>query len=55
LSGRELSEQVARDGSSTKNSPIGAALCAAERWLIDRGLRIPFGIRELIVLSRGES
>jgi SAM-dependent methyltransferase len=52
LAGDDLAAQVARDIEGTTNSRLGAAACHLERQLVGRGIRLPSGIRELIVLRR---
>ncbi len=48
----ELERRVARDIENTSSSSVGALACRAEDWLIDRGMRLPFGIRGLTVFER---
>jgi ubiquinone/menaquinone biosynthesis C-methylase UbiE len=50
LDGATLQARVERDIAHTRSSRAGAAACRLEEWLVDRGVRLPFGIRELIVL-----
>jgi SAM-dependent methyltransferase len=52
LRGAELEAQVARDIVSTNDSRVGRMACALEERLLARGIRLPFGIRGLTVLSR---
>lgn len=52
IDGDALAKRVAADISATKDSPLGRALVAAERHLLRRGVRLPFGVRELCVLER---
>lgn len=47
-----LAERVAADIGRTKDSALGHALVAVERSLLARGVRLPFGVRELAVLRR---
>lgn len=48
----ELERRVARDIENSSSSSVGALACRAEDWLIDRGMRLPFGIRGLTVFER---
>jgi ubiquinone/menaquinone biosynthesis C-methylase UbiE len=50
LDGAALQARVEHDIANTRSSPAGAGACRIEEWLLDRGLRLPLGIRELIVL-----
>jgi hypothetical protein len=43
---------VAADIAATRDSSVGRAACVIERWLLGHGLRLGFGIRNLVVLSR---
>ncbi len=54
LAGEALHAQVARDIARTQSSSAGAALCRAERQLLAHGVRLPFGIRSLVVVRRPE-
>jgi SAM-dependent methyltransferase len=54
LEGEALAERVAGDIAATKNSRVGALTCRLESWMLDAGLRLPFGIRGLVVLRRPE-
>jgi len=47
-----LRAQVERDIAATTNSRLGAVSCDIERRLTRRGIRFPFGIRELVVLRK---
>jgi SAM-dependent methyltransferase len=49
---QELERRVARDIEDTSSSSVGELACRAEAWLIDRGTRLPFGIRGLTVFER---
>lgn len=50
LEGDALAERVAHDIASTRDSRVARALCRVEQLL---PLRLPFGIRNLVVLRRG--
>jgi 2-polyprenyl-3-methyl-5-hydroxy-6-metoxy-1,4-benzoquinol methylase len=52
LQGDALRAQVEQDIAGTTNSRIGAMACDLERRLTRRGIRFPFGIRELVVLRK---
>ena len=52
LEGRALEERVAADIASTGSSRVGPVACELERRLLDVGIRLPFGIRNLTVLRR---
>jgi SAM-dependent methyltransferase len=52
LTGAALAERVAGDIAGTQDSRVGALTCQIERWLLEAGLRLPFGIRGLTVLRR---
>jgi len=54
LQGAALEERVAKDIANTQDSALFALTCRAERWLLARGLRLPFGIRGLTVVKRPE-
>lgn len=54
LRGEALERRVASDIAGTRNSRIGRVACRLERGLLDRGVRLPFGIRELLVARRPE-
>jgi SAM-dependent methyltransferase len=54
LEGEALAERVAGDIAATKNSRVGALMCRLESWMLDARLRLPFGIRGLVVLRRPE-
>jgi len=41
--------------STTRDSRAGRLSCRLEAGLIDRGLRLPFGIRGLLVVRRPEA
>jgi SAM-dependent methyltransferase len=49
----EVEALVAGDIASTERSRIGRAATALERCALARGLRAPFGIRDLVVIRRG--
>jgi SAM-dependent methyltransferase len=52
LQGHALAEQVARDMTATNDSRVGRLTTALERLMLDRGLRLAFGIRNLVVFER---
>lgn len=52
LRGPELQARVARDIAGTRNSRIGHIACLVERVMLQRGVRLPFGIRGLTVVRR---
>ncbi len=48
----EMQRLVERDIARTRNSRLGAWACAADRWLLDKGVSLPFGIRSFVVVER---
>lgn len=52
LEGEALEQKVARDIENTQNSAFGALTCRAERSLLRRRVRIPFGVRGITVMRR---
>jgi SAM-dependent methyltransferase len=52
LRGEALERKVESDIEGTRDSRIGGLACSLERRLLDRGLKLPFGIRGLTVLAR---
>ena len=50
LAGDALKERVAADIAATRDSRLGHLSCALERRLLGAGVRLPFGIRNLVVL-----
>ena len=52
LVGEALEHRVAADIAATRDSRVGRLACGIERRLLAAGLRIPFGIRNLVVLRR---
>ncbi|MCU1492815.1 MAG: rRNA guanine-N(1)-methyltransferase [Acidimicrobiaceae bacterium] len=52
LEGAELEAKVAVDIASTTNSPIGTYTCRIEEEMIARRVRLPVGIRTLVVVRR---
>lgn len=52
LEGAELERKVAADIEGTQNSAFGALTCRAERGLLRRRVRIPFGVRGITVMRR---
>lgn len=52
LDGGALERRVAADITGTRDSRVGHIACAVERRLLAGGLRLPFGIRNLVVLKR---
>jgi SAM-dependent methyltransferase len=55
LTGAELERQVTADIKRTHDSRIGDLTWEVERQLIRRGLRIPFGIRSIVIAQRPEA
>lgn len=51
LLGQALGDQVAHDMAATNNSRVGSLTTTLERLLLTRGLRLPFGIRNLVVFE----
>jgi SAM-dependent methyltransferase len=54
LQGDALQARVASDIGGTQDSRVGYAACRVEQALSRRGIRLPFGIRGLTVVSRPE-
>jgi SAM-dependent methyltransferase len=54
LQGDALEARVAKDIAGTRNSRVGALACRLERTMLNRGVRLPFGIRGLTVVRRPE-
>ena len=52
LDGVALMEQVEHDIAATGNSRLGALACRLERRLVSRGISLPVGIREAVVLRK---
>ncbi len=52
LDGNALERQVAADIARTQNSRVGEFVWELERRLVCRGLRLPFGVRSLVVARR---
>lgn len=52
LHGKALERRVAADIQRTNNSRVGDLAWRFERTLINRGMRLPFGIRSLVVARR---
>lgn len=52
LQGQDLEARVSADIDRTRDSPVGHLACRAERVLLDLGVRLPFGIRSLVVIRR---
>jgi hypothetical protein len=52
LEGKALVDQISSDIASTSNPPVGKALVKLEKMLLDHKIRLRFGIRELVVLTR---
>jgi SAM-dependent methyltransferase len=52
LTGQQLQQRVLADIRETKDSRIGRVCAEIERRLLAKGIYIPFGIRELVVLGR---
>lgn len=54
LSGVDLEARVAADIAGTRDSRLGWLACHVERAMLERGVRLPFGIRGLTVVRRPE-
>lgn len=54
LVGEALERQVAADIARTHDSRIGGLAWRIERWMVGRGMCLPFGIRSLVVARRPE-
>jgi hypothetical protein len=52
LEGAALEAKVRDDIARTSDSVLGRLACRLEERLLARGVRLPFGIRGLTVLSR---
>jgi ubiquinone/menaquinone biosynthesis C-methylase UbiE len=52
LAGEALERRVAANIATTRDSGLGRLACRLERLLLDAGVRLPFGIRNLVVLRR---
>jgi len=52
LGGTALEERVARDIARTRDSRFGHLACGVERRMLARGIRLPFGIRNIVTLRR---
>jgi SAM-dependent methyltransferase len=52
LRGRELEAKVREDIARTKDSTLGRFACRVEEQMLAHGIRLPFGIRGLTVLTR---
>lgn len=52
LRGEALHRRVAQDIARTNDSRLGHVACRIEEALLDRGIKLPFGIRGLTVLER---
>ncbi len=52
LAGDALRARVALDIANTKDSRIGHATVRIEKWLLERGIRLPVGVRNLVVIRR---
>jgi SAM-dependent methyltransferase len=52
LQGTALEDRVRADMKRTSDSAIGHVACRLEEWLLARGIKLPFGIRGLTVLTR---
>jgi SAM-dependent methyltransferase len=52
LAGEALRRRVTGDIATTQSSRLGALACRLERWLLEAGVHLPFGIRGLTVLRR---
>jgi SAM-dependent methyltransferase len=51
LVGEALAQQVSRDMTATNDSRVGRLTTTLERLILDRGIRLPFGIRNLVVFD----
>jgi SAM-dependent methyltransferase len=51
LDGEALARQVAADVAQTNDSRVGRLTTTLERIMLDRGLRVPVGIRNLLVFE----
>ena len=54
LAPQELERRVAREIEGTSSSAVGGLACRVEDRLLDRGVRLPFGIRGLTVFERAQ-
>ncbi|HXP36719.1 MAG TPA: class I SAM-dependent methyltransferase [Solirubrobacteraceae bacterium] len=54
LEGDALQARVAANIAGTSDSRVGRWACALERAMLNRGIRLPFGIRGLTVVRRAE-
>jgi SAM-dependent methyltransferase len=52
LRGEALERRVARDAQNTRDLLLGRIACRMEEILLGRGVKLPFGIRGLTVLTR---
>jgi SAM-dependent methyltransferase len=52
LSGSDLETRVNHDYGSTKESALFGVACRFERWLLQHGAKLPFGIRGITVVRR---
>jgi SAM-dependent methyltransferase len=48
----EIQARVAKDIGTTQGSRLGALACTAERGLLQRGVRLPFGVRGYTVVRK---
>jgi SAM-dependent methyltransferase len=51
LAGDALAARVAADVAHTQDSGVGRLTTTLERQMLDRGVRLPFGIRNLVVFE----
>jgi SAM-dependent methyltransferase len=52
LRGEALERRVAHDIEGTRDSPVGRVACRLEEALLGSGVKLPFGIRGLTLLTR---
>jgi SAM-dependent methyltransferase len=55
LHGEALEARVASDIAGTRDARVGHIACRLERSMLNRGVRLPFGIRGLTVVRRPEA
>jgi SAM-dependent methyltransferase len=51
LDSAAVAQKVAKDIRETKNSLVGRMACSSEQFLDRRGVRLPFGVRILVLLT----
>lgn len=52
LRGAALEARVAADIDHTRDSRVGHLVCGLEMHMIERGVRLPFGVRSIVVAQR---